>query len=91
MLRSKSRLLQRRFERLVPTVGWDTAYTWAGTFGESKDGLAYIGETPEYPHAYFALAYGGNGISFGVIAAGIIRDLYLGRPNADTAIFRFGR
>ena len=91
LIKAKTRALENRFARMFPNVRWERAYAWAGTFGESKDGLAYIGETPEYPNAYFALAYGGNGITFGAIAARIIRDLYLGRPNADAAVFRFGR
>jgi glycine/D-amino acid oxidase-like deaminating enzyme len=91
MIKTKSRLLEQRFQRMFPAARWERAYAWAGTFGESKDGLAYVGETPECPDAYFALAYGGNGITFDVIAARIIRDLYLGRPNADAAVFRFGR
>ena len=40
---------------------------------------------------FFALGYGGNGITFSVIAAKIITDLYLGRPNPDADIFRFDR
>jgi glycine/D-amino acid oxidase-like deaminating enzyme len=69
----------------------EVSYTWAGTFDETKDGLAYIGQTPEFPHAYFALGYGGNGITLSVIAAKIITDLHLGRPNPDADIFRFDK
>jgi len=76
-----SRLLRNS---LFPRIDLEVSYTWAGTFGETKDGLAYIGQTPEFPHAYFALGYGGNGITtFSVIAAKIITDLHLGRPNPD--------
>jgi glycine/D-amino acid oxidase-like deaminating enzyme len=46
---------------------------------------------PRYPHAYFALGYGGNGITFSVIAAEIIRDYVTGHTNPDARIFRFGR
>lgn len=62
---------------MFPRIDLEVSYTWAGTFGETKDGLAYIGQTPEFPHAYFALGYGGNGITFSVIAAKIITDLHL--------------
>ena len=64
---------------------------WAGTFGETKDGLAYIGAHPRLPHAYFALGYGGNGITYSLIAAEIIRDDILGRKNPAAKIFAFGR
>lgn len=91
MIKGRVRALERRLQRMVPALRWQRAYAWAGTFGESKNGLPYVGETPECPHAYFALAYGGNGITFGAIGARIITDLYLGRPNADAALFGFDR
>lgn len=69
----------------------EVAYAWAGTFGETKDGLADIGASPALPNAYFALGYGGNGITYSMIAAGIIADLYLGRENTDAQIFAFTR
>ena len=77
---------------LTTSIGpLEVAYAWAGTFGETKDGLAYIGVHPQYPHAYFALGYGGNGITFSLIAAEIIRGCFLGHANPDAHIFRFGR
>jgi glycine/D-amino acid oxidase-like deaminating enzyme len=83
--------LQARFRTMFPLIDLDVAYAWAGTFGETRDGLAYIGATPEYPHAYFALGYGGNGVTYSLVAAEILRDLVTGRPNKDAEIFRFGR
>jgi glycine/D-amino acid oxidase-like deaminating enzyme len=74
-------------DRPVPEV----AFAWAGTFGATKDGLAYIGVSPEMPNAYFALGYGGNGITYSMIAARIIADLYRGIPNEDAHLFRFER
>ncbi len=91
LIARKTQKLQRRFTDMFPRLDIEVAYTWAGTFSETKDGLAYIGQTPEFPHAYFALGYGGNGITYSVIAAKIITDLHLGRPNPDADIFRFDR
>lgn len=76
---------------MFPDTPFEVAYSWAGTFGETKDGLAYIGSPAERPDAYFALGYGGNGITMSMIAARIITDLYLGRPNPDARLFRFDR
>jgi glycine/D-amino acid oxidase-like deaminating enzyme len=42
-------------------------------------------------NAYFALGYGGNGVTYSMIAARIICDLYLGKANADARLFRFDR
>ena len=69
----------------------EIAYAWAGTFGTTDDGLAYIGPSPEWTNAYFALGYGGNGITMSLIAAEMIVDHYLGRANADAKLFRFDR
>ncbi len=91
LISQKTRTLVKKFGRLFPDVPLEVAFAWAGTFGETKDGLAYIGVHPRFPHTYFALGYGGNGITFSVIAAEIIRDQFLGRPNRDARIFRFGR
>ncbi|HEX2852387.1 MAG TPA: FAD-dependent oxidoreductase [Opitutaceae bacterium] len=91
LLPAKTKLLARRFRQLFPRIDFEVAYSWTGTFAETPDGLPYIGEHPDYPRAYFALGYGGNGITWGVIAADIIADLYLGRKNSDAAIFRFDR
>ena len=76
---------------MFPRIPFEPEYVWGGTFAQTADGLAYIGESPELPHAYFALGYGGNGITFAAIAARIITDLYIGRDNSDAHIFRFGR
>ena len=56
---------------------------------EGRPGLHRV--HPRFPHAYFALGYGGNGITFSLIAAEIIRDNFLGKKNRDAHIFRFGR
>jgi glycine/D-amino acid oxidase-like deaminating enzyme len=83
--------LRERFQTLFPLIDLDVAYSWAGTFGQTKDGLAYIGAGPDEANTYFALGYGGNGITYSVIAAEILRDLITGTPNPDAEIFRFGR
>jgi len=88
--RQVERLIER-FRALFPGTTFVPEFAWAGTFGETKDGLAYIGQIADRPHAYFALGYGGNGITFSAIAAQLICDLYRGRPNADAAVFRFDR
>jgi glycine/D-amino acid oxidase-like deaminating enzyme len=87
----KSHKLAERFRTMFPAIDLEVAYAWGGTFGETKDGLAYIGATEEFPNAYFVLGYGGNGVTYSAVAAEIVRDLYLGRPNSDAALFRFDR
>lgn len=90
-LARKTARLVHRFESLFPGHPFEVAYQWAGTFGESDDGLAMIGEPPECPGVSFAIGFGGNGITMSVIAARILTDACLGRPNSDAAIYRFDR
>jgi glycine/D-amino acid oxidase-like deaminating enzyme len=80
-----------QFTRLFPGIVIDVDWSWGGTFAETRDGLPYIGTIPQFPHGYFALGYGGNGITFGYIAAELMCDLFLQRKNPDLEIFRFGR
>jgi glycine/D-amino acid oxidase-like deaminating enzyme len=87
----KTRILQKKFKALFPEIKLEVAYSWAGTFSSTKDGLAYIGMHRSLPHAFFALGYGGNGITYSLIAAEIIRDQILGRRNPNAAVFSFNR
>jgi glycine/D-amino acid oxidase-like deaminating enzyme len=45
----------------------------------------------EYPNCYFALGYGGNGITLSLVAAQIIRDAILDRRNPAADLFSFNR
>lgn len=91
LLPRKTALLARRFRQLLPRVPCETAYAWAGMFAETPDGLPYIGRHPRVPHTCFALGYGGNGITYSVIAAEIIRDLICEGRSRDAELFRFDR
>ena len=91
LLGTKSGKLVARFRELFPDIELEVAFSWTGTFGETKDGLAYIGAHPDWPSSHFALGYGGNGITYGLIAAEIIRDTLCGRENDQAELFRFGR
>ncbi len=87
----KSDLLRKDFEKLFPNISFRSEFAWSGTFGRTKDSLPYIGSYKKTPNTYYALGFGGNGITFSVIAAEIIRDLLLGNKNPDIEIFGFER
>ena len=87
----KTEKLTARFREMFPQIDLEVAFSWAGTFSETKDGLAYIGSVPKFPRYLFALGFGGNGITYSAIAAEIIRDHILHRPNTDAMLFRFDR
>jgi glycine/D-amino acid oxidase-like deaminating enzyme len=87
----KTTRLVRTFGKLFPGPAIEPAFGWAGIFGSTKDGLGYIGPHPSVPGACFALGFGGNGITFSEIAAGILADLFVGKQNEDATIFQFDR
>jgi glycine/D-amino acid oxidase-like deaminating enzyme len=83
--------LLRRTRKMFPRLEVEIAHAWAGTFATTGDGLPFIGSVPECPGVWFALGYGGNGITFSVVAATLIRDMYLGLPTPDASLFRLDR
>jgi glycine/D-amino acid oxidase-like deaminating enzyme len=91
LIRLQSGKLKAQFARLFPAIPVDVDWIWGGTFGETPDGLPYIGTVPQFPHGLFALGYGGNGITFSYVAAELLVDLFLQRRNPDLEIFRFDR
>ncbi|WP_234735609.1 NAD(P)/FAD-dependent oxidoreductase [Tellurirhabdus bombi] len=91
LIPEKQAKLLNKFNSLFPELHAEPHLTWAGTFAETKDGLPYIGEHKRYPNSYFALGFGGNGITFSITAAGIIRDLFQKGQSNQADIFRFGR
>jgi glycine/D-amino acid oxidase-like deaminating enzyme len=87
----KAARLARRYGELFDTDPLDIAFAWAGTFGETREGLPRIGPHDDWPHCHFALGYGGNGIVFSVLAAEIIRDALNGHPHPLSTALRFRR
>jgi glycine/D-amino acid oxidase-like deaminating enzyme len=91
LLPTKTRKLEQRLRTLLPTLETETAFEWAGTFAETPDGLPYIGRDADYPGILFALGYGGNGITFSVIAAELLTAECRGRRATDADLFRLDR
>lgn len=75
LLKSKTRKLAGDFNKLFPAVEFNKEFSWTGTFGTTEDGLPFIGPYKSLPHGYFALGFGGNGITFSQIAAEVIPEL----------------
>jgi glycine/D-amino acid oxidase-like deaminating enzyme len=66
-------------------------YAWEGLFAATPDGLPYIGGHRRYPRQLFALGYGGNGMTFGYLAAAMLVRAVRGTPAPDDRLFGFGR
>ncbi len=88
----KAATLQLKVARLFPQLQAKPAFSWAGTFAETKDGLPLFGQHPQYgPRVLFALAYGGNGITYSMLGAGLLRAQIERRQHALTELFAFAR
>lgn len=91
LIPEKSKILKSKFEALIKNLPLETECSWAGTFGESADGLGYIGVPKKYRQIYFALGFGGNGVTFGSIAANMLSEMIVKGKAEDEKLFAFGR
>jgi glycine/D-amino acid oxidase-like deaminating enzyme len=90
-LDKKAALLEKDFVKCFPASSIRKEFAWSGVFGKTKDSLPYIGRDPKLPRIFYALGFGGNGITFSLVAAEIVSDLLLGKKNRDADIFSFSR
>jgi glycine/D-amino acid oxidase-like deaminating enzyme len=78
--------------RLFPRIEMEIAYAWAGTFGETKDSLPFIGAHPSGdPRVLYALGYGANGIPFSALAAEVLTAVVLKKSHRYQTTFAFDR
>jgi glycine/D-amino acid oxidase-like deaminating enzyme len=79
--------IQRKLEKLMPALDVRPEFAWAGCFGASSSGLPAIGVIPGAARCLAVMGYGGNGITFSVIAAQIIQRHIVGVTDPDAALF----
>jgi len=91
LIPQKSKDLQKDFQKIFPSIPFKTEFSWAGIFGSTKDGLPYIGAYRKLMNSFFALGFGGNGITFSQVAGEIIASLIRGKKNKNANIFSFER
>lgn len=88
----KARRLAAKVQRLFPQLPVTPAFAWAGTFAETRDGLPFFGAHPQWgPRVLFAMAYGGNGITYSMIGAGLLRAAIERRRHRLATLFGFTR
>ena len=84
--------LLARLQKLMPYVQPAVGFAWAGTFAETADGLPWFGVHPKlHPRVLFAMAYGGNGITYSAIGAHILANAVREESHPLAALFGFGR
>jgi glycine/D-amino acid oxidase-like deaminating enzyme len=89
---SASRELRDYFETRLPALATvKTEFAWEGLFAMTPDSLPYVGPHQRYPGHWFALGYGGNGMTFGFLAARLLLERWQGVNSRDQALFAFDR
>jgi glycine/D-amino acid oxidase-like deaminating enzyme len=83
--------IARKAKRIFPNIDFTPDYAWTGSFGESPTGLPAIGPIPELPRCYAVLGFGGNGITFSMLAAQLISRHIQGIRDPDAEIFKLHR
>ncbi len=91
LLPAKTATLERRLAQLFPALDARAQYCWTGSFGASPTGTPTIGPIPGMPRCFAALGYGGNGITFSMLAAQMLRGFVLGRGDPDSDLVAFRR
>lgn len=87
-LKRKCGAIAARLERLLPEVEFEIDYAWAGAFGESATGLPSIGPVPGMEHCWAVMGFGGNGITYSVIASEIVAAEVRGGSDPDAGLYR---
>ncbi len=88
-LAAKTKILTRKLAALLPAIDPAPAFAWAGSFGNSPLGTPTVGRVPRMPKCYSAMGYGGNGITFSMMAAQILRSEICGARDPDSDLFGF--
>lgn len=79
-------------KEMFPKIpGLEIEYAFSSLFGETADGLPYIGQYEGTENIYFSLDYGSNGILYGVIGGQIIQKELLGKTPKEAELFKFNR
>lgn len=88
----KARKIATKASALLPHLDIVPTFSWGGTFAETADGLPFIGPHRQYgSRVVFVMAYGGNGITYSMIGAGLVSAYLARRRHPLQALFGFGR
>ena len=85
----KCERIEKKLGRLFPDLDARAVMAWAGSFAASPTGMPTIGEIPGYSRCYAVMGYGGNGITFSMLARRLIAAAILHRQTPDARLFAF--
>jgi glycine/D-amino acid oxidase-like deaminating enzyme len=88
-LSGKTKTLEKKLAMLLPKVDARAQFAWTASFGQSVTGFPSIGPIRGHSRCYAVLGYGGNGITFSMLAAQLISASIGGRRDPDAGLFAF--
>lgn len=91
LLSQKEKELTKAFNKCFPDIPFVADYSWAGTFGETKDGLPYFGKENPNSKQHYILGFGGNGITFSVMGMDAIVHSLDNSPHPYLEYYKFNR
>lgn len=91
ILDEKEKKIIKTLKKIKPDYHFYPDFVWAGTFGETKDGLPYISEHKKFKNSYFVLGFGGNGITFSVTGMEMASLFMKNKKHPLSRYFKFGR
>jgi len=83
----KSRAIARKLKALIPDLDVEVDYAWAGAFGQSATSMPLIGAVPGMPGCHAVMGFGGNGITYSVIASQVVSAAIRGAQDPDSALY----
>ncbi|WP_026451922.1 NAD(P)/FAD-dependent oxidoreductase [Aequorivita capsosiphonis] len=91
LLPRKEKELTKSFKKCFSEISFIADYSWAGTFGETKDGLPYFGKTDPEKSEHYILGFGGNGITFSVMGMEAVINSINKTPHSFLEYYKFKR
>ena len=88
LMREKRDRILAKVKQLLPKVEVEVDYVWAGAFGESATGLPHIAPVEGLDHAWAVMGFGGNGITYSVIASQVVAAALRGGKDPDADLYR---
>lgn len=85
----KAKAILRKLDALLPGLELKVDYVWSGAFGESPTSMPLIGAVPDMPRAYAMMGFGGNGITYSVIASQVVSAAIRGRADPDADLYAY--
>ena len=88
LLARKSKTIIAKLERLTGLPVGPAEFAWSAPFSVTDDGLPIIDRVKGHDRVWAVMGFGGNGITFSMIAAQIVAAGIAGKKDPDAGLFQ---